>query len=74
MNWGSIRICLEFSADWYNAAVTLVEITYELQSPLTEGQLRLLQDECRLRNVRFSDCVRLTTLEAVRHVKNRLAY
>lgn len=24
---------------WYNAAMTLVEITYELQSPLTEEQL-----------------------------------
>jgi hypothetical protein len=26
----------------YNAGMTLVEITYELQSPLTEGQLRHL--------------------------------
>ncbi len=26
----------------YNAAMTLVEITYELQSPLTEDQLRHL--------------------------------
>jgi len=29
-------------AGWYNAAMTLVEITYELQSPLTEEQLRHL--------------------------------
>jgi hypothetical protein len=28
--------------DWYNAAMTLVEITYELQCPLTEEQLRQL--------------------------------
>jgi hypothetical protein len=27
---------------WYNAAMTLVEITYELQSPLTDDQLRHL--------------------------------
>jgi hypothetical protein len=29
-------------AGWYNACMTLVEITYELQSPLTEEQLRHL--------------------------------
>jgi len=29
-------------AGWYNAAMTLVEITYELLSPLTEEQLRHL--------------------------------
>lgn len=27
---------------WYNARMTLVEITYELQSPLTQDQLRRL--------------------------------
>lgn len=27
---------------WYNGDMTLVEITYELQSPLTEEQLRQL--------------------------------
>jgi hypothetical protein len=42
MNSGHIRICLEFCAGWYNAVMTLVEITYELQSPLTEEQLRQL--------------------------------
>jgi hypothetical protein len=29
-------------ARWYNAAMTLVEITYELLSPLTQDQLRHL--------------------------------
>jgi hypothetical protein len=42
MNWGYIGICLESCARWYNAAMTLVEITYELQSPLTDDQLRHL--------------------------------
>ena len=27
---------------WYNPGMTLVEITYELQSPLTQEQMRLL--------------------------------
>jgi hypothetical protein len=30
------------AAGWYNGDMTLVEITYELQSPLTEEQLRQL--------------------------------
>jgi len=34
--------CRLASAGCYNAAMTLVEITYELQSPLTEAQLRQL--------------------------------
>jgi hypothetical protein len=42
MNWGYIGICLETFAGWYNAAMTLVEIIYELQSPLTDEQLRHL--------------------------------
>jgi hypothetical protein len=29
-------------AGWYNADMTLVEITYELQSPLSQEQLRSL--------------------------------
>jgi len=29
-------------AAWYNPGMTLVEVTYELQSPLTEEQLRHL--------------------------------
>ncbi len=31
-----------FCTGWYNAAMTLVEITYELQSSLTQEQLRSL--------------------------------
>lgn len=30
------------ASGWYNGAMTLVEITYELQSPLTEEQLQHL--------------------------------
>src|SRR2546425_6546201 len=41
-NSGYMRVCLEFRGGWYNAGMTLVEITYELQSPLTEEQLRRL--------------------------------
>ena len=33
---------IQVAAGWYNGAMTLVEITYELQSPLTEEQLRHL--------------------------------
>ncbi len=36
------RLAAPLGADWYNAGMTLVEITYELQSPLTEEQLRHL--------------------------------
>ena len=42
MNRGCIRLCLEFCDGWYNAAMTLVEVTYELQSPLSQEQLRSL--------------------------------
>jgi hypothetical protein len=42
MNRGYIGICLESWPGWYNHAMTLVEITYELQSPLTDDQLRHL--------------------------------
>jgi hypothetical protein len=42
MNWGHIGICPELHAGCYNAPMTLVEITYELQSPLTDDQLRHL--------------------------------
>jgi hypothetical protein len=42
MNSGYMRVCLEFRSGCYNAGMTLVEITYELQSPLTEEQLRQL--------------------------------
>ena len=42
MNSGYNWIGLGFCTGWYNAAMTLVEVTYELQSPLTEDQLRHL--------------------------------
>lgn len=42
MNSGCIRLCLGFCTGWYNAVMTLVEITYELQSPLSQEQLRSL--------------------------------
>ena len=42
MNLGYIRLRLGFCAGWYNAVMTLVEITYELQSPLSQEQLRSL--------------------------------
>ncbi len=42
MNSGTVRVCLGFHIDCYNAAMTLVEVTYELQSRLTEEQLRRL--------------------------------
>src|SRR2546427_728726 len=42
MNSGYMRVCLEFRGGWYNAGMTLVEITYELRSPLTAEQLRRL--------------------------------
>jgi hypothetical protein len=42
MKSGHIRLRLSFCPGWYNAAMTLVEITYELQSPLSQEQLRSL--------------------------------
>jgi hypothetical protein len=42
MNSGAIRICLEFRGRCYTGVMTLVEITYELRSPLTNEQLSLL--------------------------------
>jgi hypothetical protein len=39
MNSGAIRVSLEFRGDWYTELMTLVEITYELQAPLTNDQL-----------------------------------
>jgi hypothetical protein len=37
-----VRLDASFAAGCYNADMTLVEITYELQSPLTQEQLRRL--------------------------------
>ena len=42
MKSGGIRLCLGLPSGWYNAAMTLVEITYQLPSPLSEEQLRRL--------------------------------
>jgi hypothetical protein len=42
MKSGYIRLRGEHCTGWYNAGMTLVEITYELQSPLTQDQLRHL--------------------------------
>jgi hypothetical protein len=39
---GYMRLRSGHCAGWYNAAMTLVEITYELQSSLTQDQLRHL--------------------------------
>ena len=42
MNLASIRICLEFRPGCYTGDMTLVEVTYELHSPLTNEQLSQL--------------------------------
>jgi hypothetical protein len=38
---------------------------------LTYGHLALINEECRLRGVGFSEFVRIATMHAVKHVKNR---
>jgi hypothetical protein len=38
---------------------------------LTYGHLALINEECRLRGVGFSEFVRIATLQAIKHVKNR---
>ena len=38
---------------------------------LSYGQMALINEECRLRGVGFSEFVRLATLQAIKHVKNR---
>jgi hypothetical protein len=43
---------------WYNSAMTLVEVTYELQSPLSDDQLSRLGEFANiygLRGFRFND-------------------
>ena len=42
MKSGYIRLHIGFCPGWYNEAMTLVEITYQLQSPLNQDQLRSL--------------------------------
>jgi len=39
---GYTRLYGNACVGWYNRGMTLVEITYELQSPLTQDQLRRL--------------------------------
>ncbi len=58
MNSRFMRICLGFCTGCYNPGMTLVEITYELQSPLTEDQLRNLSEFANtygLRRFRIND-------------------
>jgi hypothetical protein len=38
---------------------------------LSYGHLALIDEECRLRGVRFSEFVRIATMAAIKHVKNR---
>ena len=37
---------------------------------LTKGHFALIEEECRLRNVGFSEFVRMATMSAIKHVKN----
>jgi hypothetical protein len=58
MNSGYIGTCPGFRTGWYNALMTLVEITYELQSPVTQDQLRHLggfANTYGLRRFRFDE-------------------
>lgn len=61
MNLASIRICLEFRAGWYTGDMTLVEVTYELHSPLTNEQLSYLGQFANtygLRSFRIDDAAK----------------
>jgi hypothetical protein len=40
---------------------------------LTYGHMALINEECRLRGVGFSEFVRIATMQAIKHVKNRAA-
>lgn len=51
---------------WYNAAMTLVEVTYELQSPLKEEQFRQLgkfANTYGLRSFRLDESKKLLSFE-----------
>jgi len=55
---GYIRIHQDFGHGWYNPAMTLVEVTYELQSPLSDEQLSRLGEFANtygLRRFRLDD-------------------
>ena len=41
---------------------------------LTSGHLKLIEEECRLRDVGFTEFVRIATMDAIKHVKNRVAF
>jgi len=49
---GYIRIHQDFLRRWYNPAMTLVEVTYELQSPLSDDQLRHLGEFANIYGLR----------------------
>lgn len=38
---------------------------------LSYGLMALINEECRLRGIGFSEFVRIATLQAIKHVKNR---
>lgn len=51
---------------WYNPGMTLVEVTYELQSPLNDGQLRQLGEFANtygLRRFRLDDSKKQLSFE-----------
>ena len=63
---GHIRIHRNFSRGWYNPAMTLVEVTYELQSALTDEQLRHLGEFANtygLRRFRLDDSKKQLSFE-----------
>jgi hypothetical protein len=56
----------DFAHDWYNPAMTLVEVTYELQSPLSDDQLRQLGEFANtygLRRFRLDDSKKQLSFE-----------
>jgi hypothetical protein len=60
--WGERKSC----GDWYNSGMTLVEVTYELQSPLSEAQLRQLSEFANtygLRRFRLDDSKKQLSFE-----------
>lgn len=55
---GYIPIHQDLTGHWYNLAMTLVEVTYELQSPLSDDQLNRLGEFANtygLRRFRLDD-------------------
>ena len=63
---GYIRIPGNPCDRWYNHHMTLVEVTYELQSPLNDDQLRLLGEFANtygLRRFRLDDSKKQLSFE-----------